>query len=40
MGVNPVWAKLSAFAIGGFMAGLAGCVFAAKQGSVSPDSTR
>lgn len=38
MGVNPVWAKLSAFAIGGFMAGLAGCVFAAKQGTVSPDS--
>jgi len=38
MGVNPAWAKLSAFAIGGFLAGLAGCVFAAKQGTVSPDS--
>jgi len=38
MGINPVWTKLSAFAIGGFVAGLAGCVFAAKQGTVSPDS--
>lgn len=38
MGINPVWAKLSAFAIGGFIAGLAGCIFAAKQGTVSPDS--
>lgn len=38
MGVNLVWAKLSAFAIGGFIAGLAGSVFAAKQGSISPDS--
>lgn len=38
MGVNPLWAKLTAFGIGGFVAGLAGCVFAAKQGTVSPDS--
>lgn len=38
MGVNLMWAKLSAFGIGGFIAGLAGCVFAAKQGTVSPDS--
>ncbi len=38
MGVNPVWAKLSAFGIGGFIAGIAGCVFASKQGTVSPDS--
>ena len=38
MGVNPAWAKLLAFAIGGFIAGLAGCIFAAKQGSISPDS--
>lgn len=38
MGVNLKWAKLSAFGIGGFIAGLAGCVFAAKQGTVSPDS--
>src|SRR3989344_3974264 len=38
MGINVVWAKLTAFAIGGFIAGLAGCVFASKQGSISPDS--
>lgn len=38
MGVNLVWAKLTAFGIGGFIAGLAGCIFASKQGSVSPDS--
>ena len=38
MGVNLMRAKLSAFGIGGFIAGLAGCVFAAKQGTVSPDS--
>jgi branched-chain amino acid transport system permease protein len=38
MGVSPVWTKLSAFAIGGFIAGIAGCVFASKQGTVSPDS--
>lgn len=38
MGINLVWTKLSAFGIGGFIAGLAGCVFAAKQGTVSPDS--
>jgi len=38
MGVNPVWAKLLAFGIGGFIAGIAGCVFVSKQGSVSPDS--
>lgn len=38
MGVNLIAAKLSAFGIGGFAAGLAGCVFAAKQGTVSPDS--
>jgi branched-chain amino acid transport system permease protein len=38
MGVNLMWAKLSAFGIGGFIAGIAGCVFAAKQGTVSPDS--
>ncbi len=38
MGVNLVWAKLWAFAIGGFVAGIAGCVFASKQGTVSPDS--
>ena len=38
MGVDPAWARLSAFGIGGFVAGLAGCVFAAKQGTISPDS--
>ncbi len=38
MGINLVWVKLSAFGIGGFVAGIAGCVFAAKQGTVSPDS--
>jgi len=38
MGINLMWAKLSAFAIGGFIAGIAGAVFAAKQGTVSPDS--
>jgi branched-chain amino acid transport system permease protein len=38
MGISPVGAKLSAFGIGGFIAGLAGCVFASKQGTVSPDS--
>jgi branched-chain amino acid transport system permease protein len=38
MGVSPVRAKLSSFAIGGFIAGIAGCIFAAKQGTVSPDS--
>ncbi len=38
MGINPMWAKCSAFAVGGFIAGLAGAIFAAKQGTVSPDS--
>ena len=38
MGISPVWAKLSAFGIGGFIAGIAGAVFASKQGTVSPDS--
>lgn len=38
MGINPVWAKLSAFGISGFIAGIAGCIFASKQGTISPDS--
>lgn len=38
MGINLMWAKLSSFAIGGFIAGIAGAIFAAKQGTVSPDS--
>lgn len=38
MGINLAWAKLTAFGIAGFIAGIAGCVFAAKQGTISPDS--
>ena len=38
MGVSPFAAKLSAFGVGGAVAGIAGCVFASKQGTVSPDS--
>jgi len=38
MGINLAWAKLTAFGIGGFIAGIAGCIFAAKQGTISPDS--
>ena len=38
MGVDLMRVKLLAFAIGGFIAGIAGCFFAAKQGTVSPDS--
>ncbi|MBI3312779.1 MAG: branched-chain amino acid ABC transporter permease, partial [Candidatus Omnitrophica bacterium] len=38
MGVNLMGAKLWAFAIGGFIAGIAGAVFGSKQGTVSPDS--
>ncbi len=38
MGVNLLRAKLSAFGIGGFIAGIAGAFFAAKQGTISPDS--
>lgn len=38
MGINLAWAKLTAFGIAGFVAGIAGCIFAAKQGTVSPDS--
>ncbi len=38
MGINLMWAKLSSFAIGGFIAGIAGAIFASKQGTVSPDS--
>jgi branched-chain amino acid transport system permease protein len=38
MGVNLFKAKLSAFGIGGFIAGIAGAFFAAKQGTISPDS--
>ena len=38
MGINPLAVKLWAFGIGGFIAGIAGAVFASKQGTVSPDS--
>ncbi len=38
MGISPIWTKLSAFGIGGFIAGIAGAIFASKQGTVSPDS--
>lgn len=38
MGIDLMRAKLLAFAIGGFIAGIAGCIFASKQGTVSPDS--
>lgn len=38
VGISPIAAKLSAFGIGGFIAGIAGSVFASKQGSISPDS--
>ncbi|MEN3975413.1 high-affinity branched-chain amino acid ABC transporter permease LivM [Emcibacter sp. SYSU 3D8] len=38
LGINPVTVKLSAFAIGAFFAGLAGCFFATRQGTISPES--
>ncbi len=38
LGMNPVTVKLSAFAIGAFFAGLAGCFFATRQGTISPES--
>ncbi len=38
LGINPVLVKVSAYATGGLMGGLAGCFFAARQGFVSPES--
>ena len=38
IGINPRSVKLSAFALGASFAGLAGCVFAAHQGFISPES--
>ena len=38
LGVDPLRMKLLALALGGWIAGLAGCVFAAKQGTITPDS--
>jgi ABC-type branched-subunit amino acid transport system ATPase component/branched-subunit amino acid ABC-type transport system permease component len=37
-GINVVWVKLIAFAIGGFIAGLGGCFMAYDQGTLSSDS--
>ncbi len=37
-GVNTVWYKLLAFALGAFIGGVAGVVFAAWQGSIFPDN--
>jgi branched-chain amino acid transport system permease protein len=38
LGIDTVAAKLSAFAIGAFIAGIAGAFFAVRQGFVSPSS--
>ncbi|MGD9649329.1 MAG: high-affinity branched-chain amino acid ABC transporter permease LivM, partial [Dongiaceae bacterium] len=38
LGLNPTILKLSAFAIGAFIAGLAGAFFATRQGFISPES--
>ena len=38
LGLNPTTIKLSAFALGASIAGLAGAFFAARQGFVSPES--
>ena len=38
MGIDLVQTKLLAFALGAGIAGIAGCVFASKQGTISPDS--
>ncbi|MBI3333463.1 MAG: branched-chain amino acid ABC transporter permease [Candidatus Omnitrophica bacterium] len=38
LGIDATHLKLTALAVGGAMAGAAGCVFAAKQGTVTPDS--
>ena len=38
LGMDVVELKLLALALGGAVAGLAGCFFAAKQGTVTPDS--
>lgn len=36
LGLNPTLIKLSAFTIGAIFAGVAGCIYAAKQGTVYP----
>jgi branched-chain amino acid transport system permease protein len=38
LGINPTSVKLSAFAIGAMLGGLAGCFFATRQGFISPES--
>jgi branched-chain amino acid transport system permease protein len=38
LGLNPTNIKLSAFALGAMFGGFAGCVFAARQGFISPES--
>jgi branched-chain amino acid transport system permease protein len=38
LGINPTNVKLSAFALGAMFGGLAGTVFAARQGFISPES--
>jgi branched-chain amino acid transport system permease protein len=38
LGLNPTNVKLSAFALGAMFGGLAGCVFAARQSFISPES--
>ncbi|WP_114394373.1 high-affinity branched-chain amino acid ABC transporter permease LivM [Oleisolibacter albus] len=38
LGINPTASKVSAYATGAFLGGLAGCFFAARQGFVSPES--
>lgn len=38
LGMDTTRLKLMALGVGGAVAGLAGCVFAAKQGTVTPDS--
>ena len=38
LGLNPTGIKLSAFTIGAFFGGFAGCFFAARQGFIDPKS--
>ncbi len=38
LGINPTTVKLSAFAIGAMLGGLAGAFFATRQGFISPES--
>jgi branched-chain amino acid transport system permease protein len=38
LGINPTASKVSAYATGAFIGGMAGCLFAARQGFISPES--